>query len=137
MPAAPDSPVEPLDPSAAGGIAATSKALADAGYLADEPASLVSPLAQRLGKPVLVEGPAGVGKTELAKALAALRDELIHSSATMASRAQALYYGTPQAAPCGFAESDDHEASGVMAHFAEEFPLTRHPPAASPRTGPC
>ena len=44
-------------------------ALADVGYLADEPAALVSFLAQRLGKPVLVEGPAGVGKTELAKAL--------------------------------------------------------------------
>jgi len=43
--------------------------LADVGYLADEPATLVSFLAARLGKPVLVEGPAGVGKTELAKAL--------------------------------------------------------------------
>src|SRR5262245_7720002 len=45
------------------------EALAAADYLADEPAALVSFLAQRLGKPVLVEGPAGVGKTELAKAL--------------------------------------------------------------------
>jgi MoxR-like ATPase len=45
------------------------EALAAAEYLADEPAALVSFLAQRLGKPVLVEGPAGVGKTELAKAL--------------------------------------------------------------------
>jgi MoxR-like ATPase len=45
------------------------EALARVGYLADEPAALVSFLAQRLGKPVLVEGPAGVGKTELAKAL--------------------------------------------------------------------
>jgi len=43
--------------------------LAEVGYLADEPAALVSFLAQKLGKPVLVEGPAGVGKTELAKAL--------------------------------------------------------------------
>jgi MoxR-like ATPase len=43
--------------------------LAGAGYLADEAATLVSFLAYRLGKPVLVEGPAGVGKTELAKAL--------------------------------------------------------------------
>ena len=43
--------------------------LAAAGYLADESAALVSYLAQRLAKPVLVEGPAGVGKTELAKAI--------------------------------------------------------------------
>jgi MoxR-like ATPase len=45
------------------------RSLAEVGYLADEPAALVSFLAQKLGKPVLVEGPAGVGKTELAKAL--------------------------------------------------------------------
>ena len=43
--------------------------LGQAGYLADESTALVSFLAGRLGKPVLVEGPAGVGKTELAKAL--------------------------------------------------------------------
>ena len=47
----------------AGGLRAT-------GYLAGEQTALVSYLAARLGKPVLVEGPAGVGKTELAKALA-------------------------------------------------------------------
>jgi MoxR-like ATPase len=40
------------------------------GYLPGDSTSLVSFLAARLGKPVLVEGPAGVGKTELAKALA-------------------------------------------------------------------
>jgi MoxR-like ATPase len=43
--------------------------LSGAGYLADESTALVSFLAGRLGKPVLVEGPAGVGKTELAKAI--------------------------------------------------------------------
>src|ERR1700728_3766887 len=41
-----------------------------AGYLAGDSTALVSYLATRLDKPVLVEGPAGVGKTELAKALA-------------------------------------------------------------------
>ena len=41
-----------------------------AGYLPGESTALVAYLAARLGKPVLVEGPAGVGKTELAKAMA-------------------------------------------------------------------
>src|SRR5687767_7187609 len=43
--------------------------LESVGYLPNESTALVSYLAARLGKPVLVEGPAGVGKTELAKAL--------------------------------------------------------------------
>jgi MoxR-like ATPase len=44
--------------------------LRSVGYLPGESTALVSYLATKLGKPVLVEGPAGVGKTELAKALA-------------------------------------------------------------------
>jgi MoxR-like ATPase len=51
-------------------VADVREGLGQVGYLADEAAALVSFLAQRLGKPILVEGPAGVGKTELAKALA-------------------------------------------------------------------
>ncbi len=50
-------------------VAEAKQALEGAGYLADEPVALVAYLALELGKPVLVEGPAGVGKTELAKAL--------------------------------------------------------------------
>ena len=45
--------------------------LASVGYLADDATAGVAFLADRLDKPVLVEGPAGTGKTELAKAVAA------------------------------------------------------------------
>src|SRR5438270_1467957 len=43
--------------------------LREVGYLPGPSTAVVSFLATKLGKPVLVEGPAGVGKTELAKAL--------------------------------------------------------------------
>ncbi len=42
-----------------------------AGYLISDATATTVYLADRLGKPLLVEGPAGVGKTELAKAVAA------------------------------------------------------------------
>ncbi|CAA9448044.1 MAG: Carbon monoxide oxidation accessory protein CoxD [uncultured Rubrobacteraceae bacterium] len=44
--------------------------LAEQEYVSDKRLAMVVFLATRLNKPVLVEGPAGVGKTELAKALA-------------------------------------------------------------------
>jgi MoxR-like ATPase len=44
--------------------------LSDVNYLADDGIAGVVYLADRLGKPVLVEGPAGTGKTQLAKSVA-------------------------------------------------------------------
>jgi MoxR-like ATPase len=51
-------------------VAAFAAGLSEVGYLPGESTALVAYLATKLGKPILVEGPAGVGKTVLAKALA-------------------------------------------------------------------
>ena len=130
-----DAPQSPSGGSATSGpstIAETRDALAGAGYLADEPASLVSYLAQQLGKPVLVEGPAGVGKTELAKALArATGRELVRLQCYEGlDEAKALYEwnyrkqllriqaeASPDDAPDGDAVMDNI--------FSEEFLLAR------------
>jgi MoxR-like ATPase len=57
-----------------GTVAAASEALAAQGYLADRPLALAVSLAVALEQPLLLEGEAGVGKTEVARALAAAGD---------------------------------------------------------------
>src|SRR5678815_2750837 len=51
-------------------IDATLKLLGEANYLADRSLSTVLFLALRMGRPIFLEGEAGVGKTEIAKVLA-------------------------------------------------------------------
>ena len=54
-----------------GSAAAVAEGLRSVGYLVDDQIATVVHLADQLDKPVLVEGPAGTGKTELAKSAAA------------------------------------------------------------------
>ena len=54
-------------------VAALQQELAGAGYIAERPLVSALLLMQDLGRPLLLEGDAGVGKTEVAKVLAAVR----------------------------------------------------------------
>ena len=145
-PPSPGAAAGPEQPEGAG-LEATREALGQAGYLADDATALVSHLAQRLGKPVLVEGPAGVGKTELAKALSrATGRELIrlqcyegldeakalyewnYRKQLLRIQAEAVSAGPGEAAPAGDAVMEDI--------FGEEFLLTRPLLAAIASTTP-
>jgi MoxR-like ATPase len=107
-------------------VAEVKEALAGVGYLADEPAALVAYLAQRLGKPVLVEGPAGVGKTELAKAISrATGRSLIRLQCYEGlDEAKALYEWNyrKQLLKIQASEKSDDAFEDI---FTEEFLLTR------------
>jgi len=55
-------------------VASLTRLLRDGGYLADRGLSTALFVALSLGRPILIEGEVGVGKTEVAKALAAVFD---------------------------------------------------------------
>ena len=77
--------------------------LAEAGYLASDAIATTVFLADALGKPLLVEGPAGVGKTELAKAVtSALTGALAEMGCVMPEHLMAAKDANPK----GFFESD-------------------------------
>jgi len=134
------------EPPAAPGLESTRAALEAAGYLADDSAALVSHLAQQLGKPVLVEGPAGVGKTELAKALSrATGRELIRLQCYEGlDEAKALYEWNYRKqllriqAEAGGDDRDEAAAGDAVMEdiFGEEFLLTRPLLAAIAATEP-
>src|SRR5256714_11527804 len=99
-------------------------------YLADTSIAGVMFLADRLGKPVLVEGPAGVGKTELAKAAAAATGaRLIRLQCYEGlDESKALYEWNYKKQLLRIQADRDHESSWADVEadiFSEAFLLTR------------
>jgi MoxR-like ATPase len=121
----------PVSVESPGALAA---ALAEQAYLADRGLATALHLALRLGRPLLLEGDAGVGKTEAAKALAEVRGgELIRLQCHEGiDRAQALYaWDHPRqllhlrALEASGDRPTDHEAELYAERFLLERPLLR------------
>jgi MoxR-like ATPase len=92
-------------------------------YVADENVRTTTLLALRLGRPLLVEGHPGAGKTELAKVLAAgLGTELIRLQCYEGLAAEEALYEWNYAKQLLAVEAGETEEEGV---FTEEFLLER------------
>ncbi len=107
---------------------AVAEALRSADYLPDERIAQVVFLAARLDKPVLVEGPAGVGKTELAKSMATVTNRpLIRLQCYEGlDEAKALYEWNYKKQLLRIQSDVDHDWDTISHDiFSEEFLLTR------------
>ena len=107
---------------------AVSEALSSVHYLPDERIAQVVFLAAKLDKPVLVEGPAGVGKTELAKALAKAtgRDLIRLQCYEGLDEAKALYEWNYKNQLLRIQADVDHDWDDIEQDiFAEDFLLER------------
>ena len=106
-----------------------SRRLREAGYLTDDATALTAYLSGALEKPLLVEGPAGVGKTELAKAVArATGAELVRLQCYEGlDEARALYEWNykKQLLRIQASRGDDTWDETHDDIFTEEFLLTR------------
>ncbi len=102
--------------------------LAAIGYIADGELATALVLMDMLKRPLLVEGPAGVGKTEIAKALAALHGtELIRLQCYEGlDRSDALYEWNYQRQLLAITARDGQDAAATEAHvFSEDYLMER------------
>src|SRR6202142_4696618 len=115
--------------------------LAAVGYIADRDIATALWLMDFLKRPLLLEGEAGVGKTEVAKALAALHEtELIRLQCYEGLDQNAALYEwnyQRQLLAIKAREGAGENADAIEEHiFSERNPLKRSLPAPSARAGP-